>query len=171
MSTMIAEPSRLKHAEKDTSTKFLTFRLGDESYGIRVIQVREIIRLTAITAMPGVPEHVKGVINLRGKIIPVVSLRQRVGMCEATATDQTCIVVVQIDAGQGRHKSVGLIVDAVEEVVNIATSDVEPAPDFGADLATDSILGMAKIKGAVKSLLDIDQLLGETSIESAPSTV
>ena len=139
--------------------KYLTFMLQRESYGIDVLQVREIIRLTDITTVPQMPTYVRGVINLRGKIIPVIDLRVRFGFTDIQNTDHTCIVVVQVRLPDGKMTQMGLIVDGVEEVLNIAESEIEETPDFGAQLDTDYILGMAKIKGAVKALLDIDKVI------------
>ena len=139
--------------------KYLTFVLGDESYAISVLKVREIIRLTAITAVPQMPDYVKGVINLRGKIIPVLSLRSKFGLPPAETSERTCIVVVQLTPSAGAQMQMGLVVDDVEEVVNINASEIEATPDFGAQLDTQYLLGMAKIKGAVKSLLDIDRVI------------
>jgi purine-binding chemotaxis protein CheW len=139
--------------------KYLTFILGLESYGIAVLKVREIIRLVDITAVPQMPAYVKGVVNLRGKVIPIVDLRLKFQLAEASTTERTCIVVVQVLLPSGERSMMGVIVDGVEEVANIAASDIEPTPDFGAALDTDYILGMAKIKGAVKTLLDIDKVL------------
>lgn len=139
--------------------KYLTFTLQQESYGIGVLQVREIIRLTDITAVPQMPKHIRGVINLRGKIIPVLDLRMRFGFPDTGRTDQTCIVVVQVKLPDGKSTPMGLVVDGVEEVLNIADADIEETPDFGAQLDTDYILGMAKIKGVVKALLDIDKVI------------
>ena len=145
--------------------KYLTFRLGDESYGIAVLKIREIIRLVAITAVPQMPEYIKGVINLRGKVIPVVSLRSKFGLPEDRTNERTCIIVVQVDL-PGRAKALmGLMVDAVEEVAFIAAQDIEDTPDFGASLDTAYILGMAKVKGAVKSLLDIDKVVSAYNTE------
>jgi purine-binding chemotaxis protein CheW len=132
--------------------------LGCESYGIAVLKIREIIRLTTITSVPQMPDYVKGVINLRGKIIPVIDLRIKFGLAKAENTERTCIVVVQV-ALAGGNTQMGLMVDAVEEVINIAATDIEETPEFGAKVDTDYITGMAKIKGAVKSLLDIDKVL------------
>lgn len=140
--------------------KYLTFRLGQESYGIAVLKIREIIRMTDITAVPQMPSYVKGVINLRGKIIPVSDLRVRFGIANAENTQHTCIVVVQVTLPSGGKVQTGLIVDGVEEVINIAQNEIEDAPDFGATLDTRFILGMAKVKGVVKTLLDIDGVLG-----------
>jgi len=146
--------------------KYLTFTLHQESYGIDVLKVREIIRLTTITAVPQMPAYVRGVINLRGKIIPVMDLRLRFGFPDAQSTDQTCIIVVQVKLPDGKSTQMGLVVDGVEEVTNIAAADIEETPDFGAQIATDYIVGMAKIKGAVKTLLDIDSVVGSETVKS-----
>jgi purine-binding chemotaxis protein CheW len=139
--------------------KYLTFTLAEESYGIDVLQVREIIRLTDITVVPQMPAYVRGVINLRGKIIPVIDLRLRFGLSEAKETELTCIIVVQVRTGGGKMLQMGLIVDGVEEVINIAAGEIEETPDFGAQIATNYLLGMAKVRGAVKTLLNIDRVL------------
>jgi purine-binding chemotaxis protein CheW len=150
--------------------KYLTFRLGLESYGIKVLYVREIIRLVNITMVPRMPPYVKGVINLRGRIIPVMDLRLKLGLAEADQTDESCIVVVQVSAGPQQAKQMGVIVDAVEEVINIAASDIEETPDFGTRVDTTYVLGMAKIKGVVKALLDIDQVIGGESTAANPTS-
>jgi purine-binding chemotaxis protein CheW len=139
--------------------KYLTFVLGRECYGVPVIKVREIIRMCAITPMPQMPDYIKGVLNLRGKIIPVADLRLKFRLASDRNTDLTCIVVVQVALPDKTSTMMGLIVDAVEEVTNIAAADIEPTPDFGAAIDTDYILGMAKIKGTVKALLDIDRVV------------
>jgi purine-binding chemotaxis protein CheW len=139
--------------------KHLTFNLQRESYGIDVLKVREIIRLTSITAVPQMPDYVKGVINLRGKIIPVIDLRLRFGFDSVKDTDLTCIIVVQAKLSDGKNTQMGLIVDGVEEVVNLTDSDIEETPDFGGKISTDYIIGMAKVKGTVKTLLNIDRVL------------
>jgi len=146
-------------ASKKLAGKFLTFSIQGESYGIDVLKIREIIRLVGITAVPRMPTYVRGVINLRGKIIPVIDLRLRFGSAEARNTEQTCIVVVLVKLPDGKSTQMGLIVDAVEEVVNIAEADIEETPEFGGEIRTAYILGMAKIKGVVKTLLDIDRAL------------
>jgi purine-binding chemotaxis protein CheW len=147
--------------------KHLTFVLGRECYGVPVLKVREIIRLCNITPVPNMPEYIKGVLNLRGKIIPVADLRLKFKITASPHSDLTCIIVVQIALPDKSNALMGLVVDAVEEVVNIAGSDIEPTPDFGAAVATDYILGMAKIKGTVKTLLDIDRVLTSQTIETA----
>ena len=160
MTTEIAAPDRRQNA----AGKYLTFALQRESYGIDVLKVREIIRLTNITAVPRMPEYVKGVINLRGKIIPVMDLRLRFGFPDAQSTDSTCIIVVQVKLPDGKSTQMGLVVDGVEEVANIAAGEIEETPDFGAQIATNCIVGMAKIKGAVKTLLDIDSVVGAENL-------
>jgi len=151
--------------------KYLTFKLNDESYGIEVLKVREIIRLTEITSVPQMPNYVRGVINLRGKIIPVTDLRLKFGFPEAARTEHTCIIVVQVRFPEGKIVQMGLIVDGVEEVTNIAAADIEETPDFGAEISTECILGMAKIKGSVKTLLDIDRVLTKENVQQLSQTL
>ncbi len=139
--------------------KYLTFILGPEAYGVPVLKVREIIRLCELTTVPNMPEYIRGVLNLRGKIIPVADLRVKFKLGLAENTEHTCIVVVEIAAPEKASTLMGLIVDAVEEVLNISPGDIEPTPDFGTALHTEYILGMAKVKGRVKSLLDIDRMV------------
>jgi purine-binding chemotaxis protein CheW len=146
-------------AHTEAAGKYLTFALGGEFYGISVLKVREIIKLVAITVVPRMPNDIKGVINLRGKIIPVVDLRTKFGLALTNDTEQTCIVVVQVGSAGPSKLQLGLIVDAVEEVANFAAGDIEETPDFGTSVDTAYILGMAKVKGKVKTLLDIDRLL------------
>ena len=147
--------------------KYLTFALADEAYGIPVLKVREIITMLHITMVPQMPAYVKGVINLRGKVIPVIDLRTKLGLPETELTDNNCIVVVQISGQGGDVKHIGLIVDAVEEVANVAAEDIEPAPDFGGSIHVEYILGMAKVKGAVKGLLEIDKVIAADEIHPA----
>jgi purine-binding chemotaxis protein CheW len=131
-----------------------------------VSKVREIIYLQAITNVPRMPEYVKGVINLRGKIIPVIDLRIKFALAKVEATERTCTVVVHVALASGTTLQMGLIVDEVDEVLNILPGDLEETPDFGTKLNTEYILGMAKVKGTVKTLLDIDNVVGrETEVE------
>jgi purine-binding chemotaxis protein CheW len=148
-------------AEKEG--KYLTFSLAQEEYGIGILKIREIIGMMPITSVPRTPEFVKGVINLRGKVIPVVDLRLRFGMEAIDYTERTCIIVVEIE-GQAGTVQIGIVVDAVSEVLNIKGEEVEDTPTFGTKLDTDFILGMAKIEGGVKILLDIDQVLSAEEI-------
>lgn len=149
--------------------KYLTVVLENEAYGIAVLKVREIIRLQKITAVPQMPQYVKGVINLRGRVIPVIDLRVKFGLA-AQFADRTCIVVVQVRLPSDQTVQMGLIVDSVEEVVTIVTDDIEPTPEFGARVDTGYLLGMAKVKGAVKTLLDIDRIIAADVIEAVVST-
>jgi len=138
--------------------KYLVFHLGREEFGIRVLKVREIMGVQDITAVPQTPAHVKGVINLRGKVIPVVDLRLKFGLPEIEYTQRTCIIVVQVQ-GQSSAMLMGIVVDGVAEVLNLAEGDIENTPDFGNGVTTSYLLGMAKIKGKVKILLEIDEVL------------
>lgn len=150
-------------AMTDREGKYLTFSLAGEEYGIGILKVKEIIGMMAVTTVPRTPPHVKGVINLRGKVIPVVDLRLKFGMEAMAYTERTCIVVVEI-GDRGRSILIGIVVDSVSEVLNIKSGDIEDTPTFGAKLETDYILGMAKINGGVKILLDIDKVLGSDEI-------
>jgi purine-binding chemotaxis protein CheW len=138
--------------------KYLTFTLASEEYGIAILKVKEIIGMLPITSVPRSPEFIKGVINLRGKVIPVMDLRLRFGIGTEAYTDRTCIIVVETD-GQGGRLLVGMVVDAVSEVLNIRAEEIEATPDFGANLSTDYILGMARKEGGVKILLDIERVI------------
>ena len=137
--------------------KYLTFALGREEYGLEILKVREIIGHMRITAVPRTPPYVEGVINLRGRVVPVVDLRTRFGMARIDVTRQTCIIVVETLA-DGRQ-STGLVVDRVLEVLEIAGENVEEPPSLGPAVATDFILGLGKSGGSVKILLDIDRIL------------
>lgn len=138
--------------------KYLTFSLGAEEYGLEILKVREIIGYIDVTAVPQTPHHVRGVINLRGQVIPVVDLRAKFGMETADVTEQTCIIVVEITQA-GRKFNTGIIVDRVQEVLDIVGQDIEEAPQFDASVETDFILGMGKVGDSVKILLDIDKVL------------
>ena len=146
-------------ADFDTlAGKYLTFRLINEEYGLEILKVREIIGLMTITPVPRAPEFIRGVINLRGKIIPVVNLRKKFGMSSTDDTDETCIIVVDVTAG-GESVDMGILVDSVSEVLDIDGGDIGPAPSFGDSLDTSFILGMAKRDGAVTILLAIEKVL------------
>jgi len=147
-----------KNAEISSMTshegKYLTFVLSDEEYGIEILKVREIIGVMTITPVPQSPDYIKGVINLRGKVIPVVDLRLKFGFPEKEYTKETCIIVVEVN-----NVLTGIIVDTVSEVLDIAAENMEPAPHFGDGIDTNVFLGIAKIKNKVKILLDIDKVL------------
>jgi len=143
--------------------KYLTFALGPEEYGLEILKVREIIGYMDITAVPQTPTYVKGVINLRGQVIPVINLRAKFGMDTAETTEETCIIVVEIT--QAGHKfSTGIVVDHVQEVLDIAGENIEDAPQFGSSVDTSFILGMGKVGESVKILLDIDKVLSDSRI-------
>lgn len=148
----------INKATASLAGKYLTVVLENEAYGLNVLKIREIIRLQKITPVPQVPAFVKGVINLRGHVIPIVDLRVKFGL-KAEFTERTCIVVVQVKMPHDQLVQMGLIVDCVEEVVNLTTSEIELTPDFGAKIDTTYLLGMAKVKGQVKTLLDIDRVV------------
>ncbi len=143
--------------------KYLTFSLAGEEYGIGILKVKEIIGMMNITPVPQTPEFVKGVINLRGKVIPVVDLRLRFALEAAAYTERTCIIVVEV-AGANGSVMMGIVVDAVSEVLNIRGADIENTPAFGVRLNTDFILGMAKAAGGIKILLDIDRVLNSEDL-------
>lgn len=147
-----------EHVTTATAGKYLTFLLAGEEYGIPVLKAREIIKLMDITTVPRVPAHVKGVINLRGRLVPVIDLRLKFGLAVEESTDRTCIIVVEAVAS-GRGVMLGIIVDQVSEVLNITGEEIEAPPDFGEQLDTRYMLGIAKIKGKVKMLLDLDKSL------------
>ena len=142
---------------RDKAGKYLAFALGAEEYGLEILKVREIIGYMAITAVPQTPAYVKGVINLRGQVIPVVDIRTLFGMEPRDITEETCIIVVEISHGT-RTFSTGIIVDRVSEVLDIDGDSIEPAPQMGS-VDTEFILGMGKVNDAVKILLDIDKVL------------
>ena len=149
--------------------KYLTFALANEEYGLEILKVREIIGYMEITSVPQTPAYVKGVINLRGQVIPVVELRAKFGMETTDITEQTCIIVVEIGQDQ-QSFSTGIVVDHVEEVLDIAGENIEEAPQFGSAVNTDFILGMGKIGESVKILLDIDRVLDGTSLDNFGGT-
>lgn len=141
--------------------KYLTFTMANEEYGISILKIKEIIGMMPITSVPQAPDFVKGVINLRGKVIPVIDLRLRFGMQQAEYDERTCIIVVEID-DQNKTVLMGIVVDSVSEVLNIKEQDIEDSPIFDVNLDMKYILGMAKIDGGVKILLDIDRVLNRT---------
>ncbi len=150
----------------DRAGKYLTFRLAEEDYGLEILKVREIIGMMDITPVPRTPEYVKGVINLRGKVIPVVGLRMKFGMEEKEYTEETCIIVVDVNGME-----IGIVVDRVLEVLDINSGDIEDAPSFGANVDTDYIMGIGKSEEKVTILLDISKVLSNEEIEGISSEV
>ncbi len=151
-------------ADKAKEGKYLTFVLGHEEYGLEILKVREIISVMEITEVPQVPPFIKGVINLRGKVIPVIDLRLKFGMPAIEYTRETCIIVVNV-----HDLLLGIVVDTVAEVLDIIEKDIDPPPTFGSSIKTDFILGMGKVKGKVKILLDIDKVLSAEELEAVVS--
>ncbi len=139
--------------------KYLTFKLADEEYGLEILKVQEIIQMQTVTRVPRTPEYVRGVINLRGKVIPVIELRKKFGFPSFEDTEKTCIIVVQIAASESNYVVMGIIIDEVREVLDIKAENIEETPSFGSSINTDFILGMGKMNGNVKILLDIDKVL------------
>lgn len=160
--------------QRDTSAeqseKYLTFVLGGEEYGLEILKVREIIGLMDITIVPRTPTYVRGVINLRGKIIPVVDLRVKFGMEAIENTEETCIIVVEVMRND-ESVEMGILVDKVSEVLDIVEKEIEPPPTFGAGFDADFIMGMAKAKDSVKILLNIDAVLSGQDILNIGATI
>ncbi len=144
--------------------KYLTFVLCGEEYGLEILKVREIIGIMGITPVPQTPQFIKGVINLRGKVIPVVDLRLKFGFQEVDYTKETCIIVVEV-----KGLLTGIIVDTVSEVLDITNEELETTPNLGEDVNTDIFIGVAKIKDKVKILLDLDKVLGTDEINLVES--
>lgn len=158
------EENAFSFMQSGRAGKYLSFQLGNEEYAIRVLKVREIVKIQHITAVPETPAEVRGVINLRGKVIPVVDLRLKFGLPEMEYGQRTCIIVVEL---QGSSSSLmGIIVDEVSEVLNLQESDVQDTPDFGKGVDMPYLLGMAKVKDKVKILLDIDEVLAASDLRA-----
>ena len=155
-------------AMTDKEGKYLTFSLAGEEYGIGILKVKEIIGMMPVTVVPQTPAYIKGVINLRGKVIPVIDLRLKFAMPSAEYTERTCIIVVEVNAA-GRTVMMGIVVDSVSEVLNIKAGEIEETPSFGTKLNTEYILGMAKASGGIKILLDIDKILSVEELHAARS--
>ena len=145
--------------------KYLTFKLGAEEYGLEILKVQEIIKMMDITRVPRTPAFVRGVINLRGKVIPVVDLRLKFCMESRENTDKTCVIVVQVSQENG-SVTMGTLVDEVSEVLDINGEQIEPSPEFGTSVNTDFILGMGKVAKKVIMLLDIDKVLSSGELAS-----
>jgi purine-binding chemotaxis protein CheW len=145
---------------KITEGKFLTFILGSEVYGIEILKVREIIKLMDITTVPRTPDYLKGVINLRGKVIPIVNLRSKFSMPEEEHTKETCVIVAEVN-----NTSIGIIVDSVSEVLDIKSGEIEETPSLGQGIDTDFIMGLGKTKERIVILLDIALVLSSEELE------
>ena len=154
------------HQVTDKGGKYLTFSLNSEEYGLEILKLKEIIGITTITPIPKSPDFVKGVINLRDKVIPIIDLRLKFEMPQEAYTERTCIIVVDAQTNnkaseQNSNRDIGVVVDSVSEVKHIKQEDIEAAPSFGGSVNAEYILGMAKIDGGVKILLDIESVLSD----------
>jgi purine-binding chemotaxis protein CheW len=147
------------------STQFLTFMLGGEVFAIGILAIKEIIEYAGLTTVPLMPDCVRGVINLRGAVVPVIDLAARFGRPATQIGKRTAIVIVEIDA-DGEQQVVGVMVDAVNAVIDIAPSEIEPAPQFGARVRSEFIAGMGKVNGTFVILLNTDQVLSVTELEA-----
>jgi purine-binding chemotaxis protein CheW len=153
----------MKHTNTEThvdgqSAQYLTFMLGGEAFGIGIMAVKEIIEFSGITDVPMMPDSIRGVINLRGAVVPVMDLAARFGRPRSVAGKRTCIVIVELEH-DGERQLTGVVVDAVSAVLDIAASDIEPAPSFGTRIRGDFIAGMGKVNGRFVILLNVDQVL------------
>ena len=148
----------------------LTFMLGGEMYAMAILAIREIIEYTSLTEVPMMPPHIRGVINLRGAAVPVADLLVRFGKPPAPVTKRTCIVIVEVETNSERQ-TVGLVVDAVNEVLDLAAEDIEPPPAFGVHIRTDFIRGMGRVRGRFVILLDVDHVLASDELASAIGAV
>ena len=146
------------------SQKFLTFALAGEEYGINVMQVKEIIGMLPVTVLPQTPAYVKGVINLRDKVIPIIDLRCKFDLEQVEPTERTCIIVIETETEEQKQALVGLIIDGVSEVINLKGDEVEPAPTMQSQLREQLILGLAKCENGVKILLDIDKIINHEEL-------
>lgn len=163
--TLLTKESETAARADERAGKYLTFQLASEEFGIRVLKVREIMGVQEITAVPQTPHHVKGVINLRGKVIPVIDLRLKFGLPAAEYTQRTCIIVAQVSGEHASTVLMGVVVDGVSEVLNLSAQEIEDTPDFGEDIGGEYLLGMAKVKDKVKILLDIDRILSSQDLQ------
>lgn len=165
MSDVASSPSV---ASRNLGGKYFTFKLGNEEYGVEILKVREIIGLMSVTEVPRTPDYIRGVINLRGKIIPVLDIRIKFGLTAVEDTDETCIIVIDVEH-QGALVQIGTVVDSVCEVLDIAEADIEPAPSFGGNLECRFIRGIAKMEEKVRILLEIEDVLTSDELQSLGS--
>jgi purine-binding chemotaxis protein CheW len=148
---------------------YLTFRLAGETFAVRVLRVREILEFQAFTKVPNVPRWIRGVINLRGGVVPVVDLALKFGLPESPITKRTCIVIVEVDLGD-EHVVMGILVDAVSQVVDLPGASIEAAPPFGTRVRVDFLEGIGKVEGSLVLLLDIDRVLSSAEVETVSAS-
>ncbi len=167
--TLEVQSTEALAGQKAKAGLYLTFELATETYGLEILKVQEIIGIMKVTSIPRTPDFVRGVINLRGKVIPVIDLRLKFGMESIENTDRTCIIVVQVSCG-GKNITMGVCVDEVAEVMDISAGQVEPPPSFGTSLDTEFIMGMGKVGDNVIMLLDVDQVLSKQELNIVEET-
>lgn len=152
--------------------QYLTFTLGGEMFSISILCIREIIWYANLTEVPMMPACIRGVINLRGAVVPVMDLSNRFGKTATAVTKSTCIIIVEVDtAADGEHQSMGVVVDAVQAVLEIPSSEIEPPPTFGSKIRSDFIEGIAKVNGKFVILLDVKQVLSTQEIGAMEAAV
>jgi purine-binding chemotaxis protein CheW len=166
---MTATATATTKASAQKQGKYLTFAIADEEYGLEILKVREINGYMDITPVPQTPAYVKGVINLRGQVIPVIDLRVKFGMPSKEVTEETCIIVVEVSRN-GQKNDTGIVVDRVQEVIYISGEQIQETPEFGASVDTDFILGLGKVGKSVKILLDIDKVLTDVDLNTASAS-
>lgn len=162
-STETLDRATVSEVGQSLAGKYLTFLLGEEEYGIEILKVQEIIQMQKVTKVPKAPDYVRGVINLRGKVIPVVELRKKFGMAHQDDTEKTCIIVVMFQVGD-HPITMGISIDEVKEVLDIKAENIEETPSFGGSVNTEFILGMGKVGSSVKMLLDIEKVLSAKEV-------
>jgi len=152
-------------APVEQAAQYLTFVLGAETFAIGIMAIKEIIEYSSLTEVPMMPPYVRGVINLRGAVVPVLDLPVRFGKAASAVTKRTCIVIIEVVLGSERH-TLGLVVDAVNAVLDIPTSEIEPPPAFGASIRTEFIRGMVKVNSKFVILLDVDHALAADEVQA-----
>lgn len=151
------------------TTKYLTFRMSGEEYGIEILKTREIIRMTEITRVPGTPAFIKGVINLRGRIIPVIDLRTRLELPAKAASELTCILITEIQHAR-QPLTMGVMIDEIGEVVELAPDAIEPPPEFGTTVHVDYLRGIARHENRVVVILNIERILSREELQVLQGT-
>lgn len=168
---METQMASVKAAVKgEEGNQYLTFLLGGEMYAIGILSIKEIIEYGQLTEVPMMPGFIRGVINLRGRVVPVIDLKVRFGGTSSDNTKRTCIVIIEMES-EGEHQDIGVVVDAVNEVLEILPADIEPAPEFGARLRTDFIRGMGKVNGKFVIILDVNHVLSVDEMSQIAGTL
>jgi purine-binding chemotaxis protein CheW len=150
-----------------TPTQYLTFRIADETYAVGILKIREILRYETVTKVPTTPQSIRGVLNLRGRVVPVVDLAVRLGLPESTVTKWSCVIIVETEL-DGEQTVMGVMVDSVKEVIELLSNEIEPPPPFGTQVRVSYLTGMAKCDNKFILILDIDEILASEEIMSIP---